>query len=187
MPQFVVLSCSLPSRCKHSAVSHVSCLAPAAAAVKLTSENTCPQFAFTECLICMRKYLQASLARRTTFHSLENEWKGRDCLTPLGVVHQEPVLHSLTRILGCALSRPLPDFSAWCYRRQSCLWVLGSGCVSHLGIVVIQVQKYVLNAYFVPIPEDYGDNWDRPGSSKRTPFIVGGAIVESPNPNLGDF
>lgn len=52
---------------------------------------------------------------------------------------------------------------------------------------MIQVQKNVLNAYFVPILEGYGDSWDSPCSLGSAPFIEGGAILEPLNPNLGDF
>lgn len=186
LPQSVVFSFPLPSHWKHRAASNVSCLPPA---FQLTLKNTCPQLAFTECSNCMEEYLQGHLASHESFHSLANEWRGHYCLTLWGV-HKEPVLHSLTRSLGCC-SLNCHSLTSWPdvigrSLRQTCLWVLRSGCISHLGIVMRQVQKYVLNAYFVPILEGYGDSWDSPCSLKSAPFIEGGAILEPLNPNLRD-
>lgn len=73
--------------------------------------STCPQFAFTECFICMEEYLRGHLARPESFHSLASEWRGHYCLT-LWVVHKEPVLHSLTRSLGCC-SHNCHSLTSW--------------------------------------------------------------------------
>lgn len=73
--------------------------------------STCPQFAFTECFICMEEYLRGHLARPESFHSLASEWRGHYCLT-LWVVHKEPVLHSLTRSLDCC-SHNCHSLTSW--------------------------------------------------------------------------